>query len=705
LNKLTTMSYELAENGIAIVTIDVKDRPMNILTPELHQDVGTVAEQLAKDDKAIGAIIQSGKPAFVAGGDLKRIVGLYDLNRSPEQAYSQSRVFTEALRKLETCGKPVVCAINGAALGGGLELALACHYRVVIDDPKIPLGLPETSVGLIPGAGGTQRLPRLIGIKQAAELILSGSHVSPQAALKLGMVDQLVNKEDLLNEASRWILEEGKSEQPWDKRGFQIPGGATLNNPKIAKVYQDFSTRVAVETRYNYPAPIAALESIFNGTTVSSFDAALKIETREFSKLTRGAVARNMMRTLFLNKGITDRLNKRPAGIDKFKTSQLAILGHSIESNSTGYACALADIEVFPVSGASDDNNQKILKYAEESLEQRINSGKTSKEKAESILAKIKTSSDDKLLSEIDVIMIVSKIDSKVLSEQIAKIGDSTIIAVDTTLMSLADVNAGLSNPGRVVGWHVNHPAAYSQAAEIVVQDNTSEETLARILDFTQQLRKTPVIQKESSVLFSQACMFVYLEEGLQMLSEGISPALIENAARDAGMQKAPLELIDEISLPLAYQSMNDKSAGAEIVKSMIEEHGRTGIEEGSGFYNYTGGSKSIWQDLGKQSKSKETGIDVEELKQRFLSIQSLRALSFCEDGLIDVIEADIASILICGFPSYTGGMLSYIDTLGIKGFIKQCEQLAEKFGTQYKVSDELYEKAKSSDRLYPIAA
>lgn len=703
---LTNLSYQLAENGIAIITIDVKDRPMNILTPELHQDVANIAEQLRLDDKAIGAVIQSGKSTFVAGGDLKRIVGLYDLNRTAEQAYLQSRTFTEALRKLETCGKAVACAINGTALGGGLELALACHYRVVVNNPKLLLGLPETSVGLMPGAGGTQRLPRLIGIKEAAELILSGRHIGPQRALELGIVNQLVDAEHLLSEAMRWILEEGDAVQAWDKKGFQIPGGSTLNNPKIAKLCQDLTTQVAVTTRYNFPAPIAVLKTIINGTSVSSFDTALKIETREFSKLTRGAVARNMMRTLFLNKGNADRLDKRPGKIDKIKINQLAILGDSSESSSLAMICATAGINVTAISETRDKDDKSLFTAVKELLDQRIESGRMVSEKADTILSHIKTNNNLDVLAQLDVLMINTRVDAKILSKHLANISDITIITVDTSKLSLTEVSAIVTDSKRVVGWHINYPADRIQAVEIVMSKNTSEETLAHVLDFTHQLRKTPLIQQEHATPFSQACITAFLEEALQMLSDGVNPILIENAARDVGMPQGPLELIDELSLAKVLKFVKEKSIAAKVLRSMLEQHGRKGMFEGTGFYNYSGDKgKRIWQKLSEQFVMQAEQPDVDQLKQRFLNIQSLQAVSYWQSDLIDIVDADIASVLIWGFPAYTGGVLSYIDTMGIRSFIQQCEQLADKYGPRYKVSDWLYEKAKVSDRIYTEAA
>ena len=700
------MNYELSVNGVVIITIDVKDRPMNILTPDLHNDIGKVAEQLASDEKAIGAVIQSGKSSFVAGGDLKRIVGLYDLNRSPEDAYLQSRVFTEALRKLETCGKPVACAINGAALGGGLELALACHYRIVIDDPKIPLGLPETSVGLIPGAGGTQRLPRLIGIKDAAELIISGSHISPQQALKLGMVDQLVKKEDLLSEATRWVLEEGNAQQAWDKRGFQIPGGSTLNNRKIAKLSQDLTTRVAVESRYNYPAPIAALESIINGTTVSSFDAALKIETREFSKLTRNPVARNMMRTLFLNKGIADKLDRRPLAVDKFKATQAVILGMPISSNNLAFICASAGIEVISLASTINDESQSMQDYTKEQLALRITSGKSTQEKADAIVTRIKSGGDKQNISQADVILITTKTDAKALKQQLADISDSALIAVTTTELDLNEVFAALPDSRAIIGWQISQPAEHSQVVEIVLPKKHSDETLAKALDFSQQLRKTPVVQIDDSTLFTQACNFSYLEESLRMLSEGVSPILIENAARDAGMRKAPLQVIDELSLTSFRQSLSSESTADNVLKSMLEEHGRSGVIENKGFYDYEDSKRvSIWPELSKHFPMNAKQPEVEDLKQRLLSIQALKAVSYYDSKLMDTADADIASVLVYGFPSYTGGVLSYIDTMGLTSFISQCERLTSLYGQQFTVPKCLQEQVKASNRIYATAA
>ena len=463
-----TLVYRRSENGVVFIAIDVKDKSVNILTPELHQELGVAARMLAADESAIGAVIHSAKPTFMAGGDLNRIVQYFDRERTAEEAYVESRPYTESLRLLETCGKPVAVAINGTALGGGLELALACHYRVVSDEPKIRLGLPEVSLGLIPGGGGTQRLPRLIGIARAASLILSGERLTPSKALEIGIVDRVVPASELLDAAEQWVLTGPPPAQPWDSRSFRVPGGSGLNDMTIGALFQRLTASVSAQYRHNYPAPIAALKCLFNGTTVRSMDQALEIESREFSALTRTPVARNMIRTLFLNRANVDL---------------------------------------------------------------------------------------DRLLSE------------------------------------------------------------------------------------------------DGAVEMKRRCLSAYVKQGTLMAAAGIGPALIENAAFSCGMPDGPLAM---------SESQPRRHSGSEQHHDMIM------------------------------------------IRNRLMCAQSLAAAECWEDGIIDPAKADLVSHFGWGFPSYTGGVLSFIDTLGLRGFIELCDDLTSRHNAELTPSAWLRGRAEQGNRIFP---
>ena len=576
-----TMSYTLQDNGIALIAMDVKDRSMNVLTPEMHVDFGLVAEHLANDEKAIGAVIHSAKPSFMAGGDLNRIVRNYDLNRTPQEAYEQSRTYTNSLRKLETCGKPIAVAINGTALGGGLELALACHYRVVLDNPKLLLGLPEVTLGLLPGGGGTQRLPRIIGLKNAADLILSGRHIHPEEALQLGVIDEIASADNLMTAAEKWILDGGSAVQPWDVRGYKVPGGSGLNQMPIAQLFQKLTLKVAVDYKYNYPAPIAALRCLFNGTTVLSMDTALKVETKEFSALTRDPVARNMIRTLFINKS-------------------------NIDSAARKGAAALPPIKTVGLKG--DLAYKEILETA------CLKSGLT-----------LVTDSVD---GNVDILIIA---------------GD------DQTATGESDIAAS-----KKIGLYLTAPIDKSKAAELIKYSETSDDTLAHMKALSSAMRKTPLVQKTEAVPLSQQMKTDYNTEANRLMNLGISSVIIRNTAIAAGMHDAP-------------DLLADNDANKEDVKSPL--------------------------------------LSVDGIKICLLLAQTYPAILALKNGDIDPVDADLISVLINRFPSYTGGVISHIDTLGLSNAIDTSSNYHNNDGAINNVIVYLEALKKSGDRIYPSLA
>ncbi|MBT8061469.1 MAG: enoyl-CoA hydratase/isomerase family protein, partial [Gammaproteobacteria bacterium] len=381
---MNILTIARSDDGIATLIFDLKDRSMNVLTGEFVTELAEAVEQLAGDDSVRGVILASGKDSFLAGADLKGMDGLFDVSGSTEQALARASSFSRVLRRMETCGKPFVAAINGTALGGGLELTLACHGRICVDKPGTLLGTPEVTIGLLPGAGGTQRLPRLIGVEPALEMMIRGRHIDPARAVKLGVVDAVVAPDQLLQAARKWLLEHGDPEQPWDKKGFKVPGGTGAMNPKAAQTFMVGTALVAKETRHNYPAPIAIISAVFEGTIVP-MDTGLAIEARYFLDLLRGPVAKNMIRTLFVNKQAADKLARRPAGVPVLNVEKLGVLGSGLMGAGIAYVAAMKGIQVVLLD-TDLARAEKGKDYSRGLLAKRVERGRMTKDQANAIL-------------------------------------------------------------------------------------------------------------------------------------------------------------------------------------------------------------------------------------------------------------------------------------------------------------------------------
>jgi len=712
---MKTIDYKIDTDGVAILTIDVPGKPMNVMTPEFLADLSEVVETITNDAKVKGAVITSGKDSFMAGADLKGLVETFDQRTDAAEVYGWCRGLQQSLRKLETCGKPVAAAINGTALGGGLEICLACHHRVAANNPKSVLGLPEVQVGLLPGGGGTQRLPRLIGIEPALQLITQGKHVKPAEAVELGFVDKLVESGTEIDIARAWVLEEGDPEQPWDKKGFKVPGGAGLMNPSAIQTFMVGTSLLQKMTNHNYPAPIAIMSAVYEGT-VLPMDTALDVETKYFVMMLMSPVSRNMTRTLFINKGAADKLVRRPHGPKKRPVSRLGILGAGMMGAGVAFVSVRAGMQVVLLD-TTQEQADKGKDYSRQLLQKRIEKGRMSEEKAEEFLDRIHTTTDYEDLRGCELVIEAVFEDRKIKADVTAKaeavIGDDAIFASNTSTLPITGLAEASSRPKQFIGIHFFSPVDKMPLVEVILGKETADVATAQALDYIQQIRKTPIVVNDSRGFYTSRVFGVFSREGINMLAEGVNPALIENVARQAGMPVGPLAVTDEVSIELSHHVMSQtkKDLGDQYVASpadsVIEklmELGRKGKKAGKGFYEYPeGGRKHLWSGLVDLYPRAAEQPSADEVKKRLLYAQAIETVRCMDGGVVmHAADADIGSIFGWGFPPYTGGTISFIETEGLAAFVEEADRLANKYGPRFAVPDSLREMAENNETFYP---
>ena len=709
-----TIQYSVDQDGIALLTIDIPGMSMNVLTPELMEDLATLSERAAADDAVKGIVLTSGKKAFIAGADIKDMVTAYDRGLSHQDAAKFSYELNSTLRRIETCGKPIAVAINGLALGGGLEVCLACHYRVLATDTGAVLGFPEVNIGLLPGAGGTQRAPRLVGFRNAATMILQCRNQTPDQALEIGLVHELAPVAEVVERARRWVLEKGDPQQPWDKKGFKIPGGG-LTHPGTVQTFMVGNALLAKNTKHNYPAPIAAQSAIFEGCA-TSFDDGLKIESQYFGSLLAGPVARNMMRSLFVHKGRADKLARRPEGIEKSRVKKLGILGAGMMGAGIAFVSAKAGMEVVLLD-TSLESAERGKAYSEGLLRKAIERGRSTEDKAAALLNLIKPTNNYHDLQGCDLVIeaVFESVEIKadVTAKTEAVVPESCIFASNTSTLPITGLANASERPEQFIGLHFFSPVDKMPLVEIILGEKTNDEAIARSLDYIQQIRKTPIVVNDSRGFYTSRVFSTFTAEGISMLAEGVNPALIENAAKMAGMPVGPLAVTDEVTLELAYKIGKETAAqlgrpfpgdlSQEVIQKMVEELDRKGKRYGKGFYEYPeGGKKHLWSGLAGHFPVRDDQPGVDELKKRFFAIQALETARCFEEGVLTHAEdGDIGSIFGWGFPPYTGGTLSYIDTLGIREFVAECDRMAAAYGERFNVSPWLRERADQNKSFY----
>lgn len=705
------MKIETAADGFATLTLDNADESMNLVSDEFINEMMAATAQIAADDSIKGVILTSGKSAFMAGADLKLLVQGHE-SMTPKSAFAFSQKASAMHRALETSGKPWVAVINGLALGGGFELALACHYRILADDPKSVVGLPEVNVGLLPGSGGTQRLIRLAGMKAGTELLLSGRAVKGAEALKLGIIDAVVPQCELDAAARAWLATGPDPVKPWDVKGYALPEQRGLIIPEYSAGMMMTSGSVA-KSGYNLPAPIAILSCIYEGA-ILPFDKALAVESKYFAKLLTSPVSRNIIRTTFLSKGAAERGAGRPAGVPKAEFKKIGVLGAGMMGAGIALVSAQAGVDVILID-RDTESASKGKSYSETVLGKQVARGILTQDKADSVLARITPTDDFSKLDGCDLIIEAVFEDIEIKAETTRKaeaiIPQTTVYASNTSTLPISTLAEASARPDQFIGLHFFSPVDRMGLVEIIKGAKTSTGTLAVALDFVAKLKKTPIVVNDSRGFYTSRVFQTLIHEGGAMLEEGVPPAVIENAAKSVGMPVGPLALLDELTfdLPLkiveqAIEQEGDKyvvPAGVPAMKKMKQE-GRSGRKTGGGFYDYpTEGGKQLWKGLADIFPP-SPDYDVEELKQRFLYAQAIETARCREENVIETSEdGDLGSVYGWGFPAWTGGTLSYIDTVGIGKFVAECDRLAQKYGPRFTPSAWLRDRAATSTAFY----
>jgi len=716
---MKTIDYQVDSDGIALVTVDVKDKPMNVITPEFMDEIAEVADRIAGDAAVKGAVVTSGKDSFMAGADLKELVATFDERTDAAKVYAWCRKLQQAYRRLETCGKPVAAAINGTALGGGLELALACHYRVAGNNPRTKLGQPEVKIGLIPGAGGTQRLLRLMGVEATLRFTTEGNDVPPEKALEMGFIDEVVEPGQEVAAAKAWVLRTDVSGAPWDEKDFRVPGGAGLMNRATAQTQMIGTALLQKMTNHNYPAPLAIMAAVYEGS-VLPIDKALDIESKYFTKMLMNPVSRNMTRTLFISKGEADKLVRRPKGPAKRPVTKLGILGAGMMGAGVAYVSAYAGMQVVLLD-TSRDNAEKGKDYSRKLLQKRIDRGRMDAEAAADILERIKTTDNYADLADCELVIEAVFEDVGIKADVTAKteavIGPDAIFASNTSTLPITGLAKASQRPEQFIGIHFFSPVDKMPLVEVIVGKQTNDVAIAQALDYVQQIRKTPIVVNDSRGFYTSRVFGTYSREGIMMLAEGVNPALIENVAKHAGMPVGPLAVTDEVSIELSYHVLQQTkkalgddyvaSAADAVITKFIEQLGRKGRKSGKGFYDYPeNGSKRLWPGLAEQFPLAAEQPSPDEVRKRLLYVQAIDSVRCMDEGVVThPADADLGSIFGWGFPPYTGGTISFIETTGLPQFVAESDRLAERYGQRFAVPDCLRAMAKNGETFYERAA
>jgi 3-hydroxyacyl-CoA dehydrogenase/enoyl-CoA hydratase/3-hydroxybutyryl-CoA epimerase len=704
--------WEKGADGIAIVTLDDPGRGANTMNDRYKAAMGEVVDQLvAAKDELTGVIVTSAKKTFFAGGDLE---ALSSATQADAPAVFQNVTEIKGqLRRLETLGKPVVAAMNGTALGGGLEIGLACHHRIGLDAPGVVYGLPEVTLGLLPGGGGVTRITRMLGIMNGFLNVLSqGQRHKPAKALEIGIVDELAaTPEEMLDKARAWIAANPEARQPWDQPKFRIPGG-TPTTPALAAMLPAFPANLRKTLKgAPMPAPRNILSAAVEGTQVD-FDTALRIESRYFTELVCGQVSKNMTKAFFFDLQAINNGGSRPDGYERYTPHKVAVLGAGMMGAGIAYSCALSGWEVV-LKDVSLEAAEKGKVYSEGLVAKAVKRGRTTVEKGEALLERITPTADYNDLAGSDVV-IEAVFESVALKQEVFReamkvIEPDALLCSNTSTLPITELASGVERPSEFVGLHFFSPVDKMPLVEIIRGERTSDATLAKAFDVTIGLKKTPIVVNDSRGFFTSRVIGTFINEGVAMVAEGIDPQTVEQASSQAGYPAPVLQLLDELTLTLPQKIRKETQAAVEAGGGTWEPHpsdavidklvdaGRTGRSGGAGFYEYEGGKRvRLWPGLRTELGATNHDVDVHELSERMLFVEAIETQKCLDEGVLTSIpDANIGSIFGIGFPAWTGGVVQYVEGYpgGVAGFVRRADEFATKHGARFTVPESLRAK------------
>ena len=699
------------QNNVGIITWNMTTSPMNVLNNVSIPAFEAALQQAYADDSVKGIIITSAKPEFIAGADLKMILNNND--KDPAEMLEISMGLNRIFRTIELSGKPAVAAINGTALGGGYEVCLACHRRIALNNPKTLIGLVESTVGLLPGAGGTQRLPRMIGMEKALGMIVEGKKVGVNDALALGMVDEIAaDPAELMAKAFAWIEANSAPLQPWDeinkktgkiqaKENMKIPGG-NVYSPAGAMIFAGGTAMMMEKTKGNYPAQQEIMNCVYEGLQVN-IDQAFVIEARAFTKVARSKVAKNLISTMFLGMNEASKGISRPKDVPPTNVKKLGLLGAGFMGSGIAYVSAMAGIEVV-LKDVSLEAAEKGKDYARGLVKKGIERGKTTAEKGEILLSLIKPTASVQDLKDCDLI-IEAVFENQGLKATVTQesepmlLPETGVFGSNTSTIPISKLAEASQKPEHFIGVHFFSPVDKMQLVEVILGKQTNDYALAVVLDYIKKIRKTPIVVNDSRGFYTSRTFSTYTAEGLALLRDGVEPLLIENAGKLIGMPVGALAVSDEVALDLSMKISKEFIAAGALsetdgnylaTKMMVETLGRFGKKNKKGFYEYPDeGKKFLWPGLAEHFPVSANQPTLEEVKARLLYRQSVEAIRCFDEGVLRTkLDGNLGSILAWGFPPYTGGALSFPDFVGTETFISETRRLAKTYGDRFALTE-----------------